>query len=61
MRVRVTTSDGESANPVTPGKPRFTLAELVAGMRPDNQHEEQFADRPVGAERVEWEGPPPAE
>lgn len=61
MRVTVTTSGDKSATPVTPRKPSFTLDELVAGMRPDNQHEEQFADRPVGAERVEWEGLLPAE
>lgn len=41
-----------------PGRPlRYTLEELVAGMTPDNQHEEQFPGPPVGAERIEWEGP----
>ncbi|WP_298324496.1 hypothetical protein [Asticcacaulis sp.] len=38
-------------------KQRYTLEELVAGMTPDNQHEEQFPGPPVGAERIEWEGP----
>lgn len=38
---------------------RYTLEELVAGMTPDNQHEEQFPGPPVGAERIEWEGPIP--
>lgn len=40
-------------------KQRYTLEELVAGMTPDNQHEEQFPGPPVGAERVEWDGPVP--
>ncbi len=35
---------------------RDTLEEFVAGMTPDNQHEEQFPGPPVGAERIEWEG-----
>lgn len=59
MRTTVTTSDSEQVTSVTPGKPRYTLDELVARMRPDNQPEEQFDDRPVGAERVEWDGPLP--
>ncbi len=33
-------------------KQRYTLEELVAGMTPDNQHEEQFSGPPVGAERL---------
>ncbi|MFV3078092.1 hypothetical protein [Niveispirillum fermenti] len=61
MRVTVTTSGSEQTASVTPGKPRFTFDELGAGMRPDNQPEEQFDDRPVGTERVEWDGPRPPE
>lgn len=35
LRVPVTISDGELANAVTSGKPRFTLDELIAETRPD--------------------------
>ncbi len=47
--------DPKKAEPRNPQ--RYTLEELVAGMTPDNQHEEQFPGPPVGAERIEWEGP----
>lgn len=33
-----------------PRPQRYTLEELVAGMTPDNQHQEQFPGPPVGAE-----------
>ncbi len=46
--------DRDRAEPRRPQ--RYTLEELVAGMTPDNQHEEQFPGPPVGAERIEWEG-----
>ncbi|MFV3076087.1 AbrB/MazE/SpoVT family DNA-binding domain-containing protein [Niveispirillum fermenti] len=39
---------------VTPVQQRFSLEELVAQMRPENQHDEYFLDKPVGAEIVEW-------
>lgn len=45
---------GASGLMITVAKPRYTLDELVAQMRPECQHEEYFADRPVGAEVVEW-------
>jgi antitoxin component of MazEF toxin-antitoxin module len=39
---------------VTLVRRRFTLEELVAQMRPENQPDEYFSDRPVGEEIVDW-------
>ncbi len=40
---------------IMPARRRYTLEELVAGMTPDNQPDENFDFSPVGAEVVEWQ------